>query len=138
VTARRLSSRCHRLLGQLAHHARDIHHAPVADERAVGDPKHLGGFDGDVASCCGDALKLAVVRAGHRRAKEDTVALCDELIQRDVEIGKCLEVEEAAFSHPGCCPRISEVVAGRVQISPRSERSSSLLRGVAAPRSLAE
>ena len=30
------------LLGELAHQARDLHHAPVADELAVGNPEHLG------------------------------------------------------------------------------------------------
>jgi hypothetical protein len=29
-------------LGELAHQARDLHHAPVADELAVGNPEHLG------------------------------------------------------------------------------------------------
>ena len=32
----------HWLLGELAHQPRDLHHAPVADELAAGNPEHLG------------------------------------------------------------------------------------------------
>ena len=38
----RLCSRGHRLLSELVHQARDIHHAPIADELAISDSEHLG------------------------------------------------------------------------------------------------
>ena len=37
-----LRSGGHWLLGELAHQAGNLHHAPIADELAVGNPVHLG------------------------------------------------------------------------------------------------
>ena len=62
-------------------------------------------------------MELAVVRAGHRRAEEDTIALCDEFIERDMEIRECLEEVEASLSHSTRGPLVGEVIADRVQIS---------------------
>ncbi len=68
-------------------------------------------------SCRRNALEFAVMGTGHRRAEENTITLRDELIKSDVQIGECLEKEEAPLPHPTGGPLICEVVANRVQIS---------------------
>jgi hypothetical protein len=62
-------------------------------------------------------MELVVVGAGHRRAEEDTIALCDELIQRDMEIRECLEKVEAPLPHSTRGPLVGEVIADRIHIS---------------------